>query len=66
MTCIPPWMFLAQSGLIGPRYATASLPDYADAGWHWKCTCGAKTSPWIQNWSALAEAAREKWTLHFE
>lgn len=52
--------------LIGPRYASASLPDDDYDGWHWKCTCGTEASPWIQNWPQSEEEAREGWRLHFE
>jgi hypothetical protein len=51
--------------LIGPRYATVSLPDDDFAGWHWKCSCGAETSVWIQNWPESEDEAREEWRLHF-
>lgn len=52
--------------LIGPRYATASLPDDDHAGWHWKCSCGAEASPWIQNWPESKEEAVEAWKQHQE
>lgn len=52
--------------LIGPRYATASLPDDDYAGWHWKCSCGTEASPWIQNWPESSEEAEEEWRLHFQ
>lgn len=52
--------------LIGPRYATVSLPDDDYAGWHWKCSCGAETSAWIQNWPQSEDEAREEWQLHLE
>lgn len=52
--------------LIGPKYATASLPDDDYFGYHWKCTCGAEASTWIQNWPQSEEEAREEWRLHFE
>lgn len=52
--------------LIGPRYATASLPDDDYFGYHWKCTCGAEASTWIQNWPQSEDEARDEWRMHFE
>ena len=56
----------AEHTLIGPLYATASLPDDDHAGWHWKCSCGVQASAWIQNWPESEDEAREEWMLHFE
>jgi hypothetical protein len=52
--------------LVSVRYASTSLPDDDYFGWHWKCTCGAEASPWIQNWPQSEDEAREEWRLHFE